>query len=476
MKVSNYLKNLFLLNIFLLILVACSDSSLSGSNKMGTKNSFDFFKHDADPGPFIGGGGGEVIVCFGSKETRDQSFDQKGSLLDSARDQILQIYSYDIVDQKFSNYLPAFPNDKESPVDFLNRHTEDIFHIAPYFAIKLRQSIDLVLNGNKDTSAWVNVGAIPEIGDSGKRWYNKDNPSFNRINLFCRPFQIAKRIEIYEKNNRFPIVKIQYDADLFNRLKWMNEVSFPGIGLRKNAGVYNQAVLILHEALYLMTSSLGATESLSARELLPQVLFDFKSYEKLLMSKFDKTPKEIKRYWYNNLTRSLKAFGLMDYPRLFLGDQNSKALPKTLGESYAASDAQLLAESYAHLNDLINKWILINLDKSNTSSPKIKFLSHDYYSDQEADFLLSKVTDIEAFIYASEIIWQTEPKDYFHFEFLFILNDPEDFKTMKMYFCRQIEVYLNSLSKNKKVKNLYKMFNRANNFCETSTNLQSVTK
>lgn len=473
------LKLLVQLITFIFLLISCSDSGPTNSIDLQpdkTNGTFESFRQGTDPGPFIGGGGGEVMVCFGSEEERAGSFAEDGSLLPHARSQILQVYSYDVFENYLSNHLPAFPKDQESPIDFLFRHLEDIFKIAPYFALKLGQSLDIILNKKMDLSSWDDVGTIPDLGDFGKRMILGNDYRFERINLFCRPFQIIHRIETYEQADSIPSVKIKYDAELFDRLNWMNELHIEGLGHRKNAGTYHQAVLILHEALYLMTSSLGETDSLSARKLVPHILFDFKAFESLRDSSSPSSVADMsidkRRHWYTFLIKMVKSFGLKDYPSVFLKNPNLDAENNVHNqtninfiEQPANIRRRILAFEYAKLNKVLNQWIL---DKPNTtlsSDFAIRMATHEPYLEDEIAFVLEQITDIQAFLYVSEIIWNNESREYFHFEFLLITNEAAHQETMIKYNCLQIKNYLSFLSQNQNTINLNKAFLKADNFC-----------
>ena len=406
-------------------------------------------------GPFIGGGGGEVAVCFGSAEIRGKSFADDGTLLPKGRDQILQIYSYDVFETRATLGMNSTPEDGETPVQFLDRHLAYLFTISPYFAYQLGSAIQLILGDRKDTLAWVDVGAIPSLGDAGERRLSESGFEFGHAGLYCQPTQIIRRVEIYENGrDQKPRVEIKVDADLFDRLNRLNNLPFPAVAHMKNAGVFHQSVLILHEALYLMTSYLGAKNSASSRDLLSTVLFDSNLFQKLMAPNADANPLSLKRRWHKKLLDSLVIFGLKDYAKIFS--------PMAITADFQ-NRPEDFRRALINVNQAVSEWLEKKAsDLSQTFA--LTAVMRNSFAEDEAKYILGKLSAIEAYVYVSEVIWNTEPKEYIHYEFLFLLKD-DKLKLIEKYYCERVGRYLDILNNKSETVQIYQVFRRAQQFC-----------
>jgi hypothetical protein len=194
------------------------------------------------------GGGGEGVICFKSKEVKEASFDEEKRLKPVAIMSKTTLQVWDMAEQNRGQapLLPRAGDNVKTYLDYIVK--ENIEYGSPYFAFRVRQALALILNED-GTVNWEDRGPLAKLDDAGPR----------RIQIkpeTCEMIQIVARYQRPGKNGQ-PEVFIDYDKNLFDHIG----EDHPAIK------IMSQAMLILHEALWLAGVEIGMPDSSRTREL-----------------------------------------------------------------------------------------------------------------------------------------------------------------------------------------------------------------
>lgn len=196
-------------------------------------------------------GGGEGLACWSTQELADVALDHEGRLTAEGRKTMTSLSMADIREQGAEP--PTLPQPGEKVDDYIWRLLTVKAKITGAFFSEVLNSL-LIETGIGDETKWQDQPeGLAKLDDAGERW-GGSKPN-------CRFVQIALRLE-NRQPGQITQVKMRYDRDLYERLYWMNEKREPGLG------VFNQAVLKLHETFYLIRTEMGYHDSDAARLML----------------------------------------------------------------------------------------------------------------------------------------------------------------------------------------------------------------
>lgn len=232
------------------------------------------------------GGGGTIIGYFGAP---DESYkttgvvDSEGRLRSEFRSHIHQAFTTDsredvsALNLRDSNNGVYEPLDDDTPESYLNRIIEKgITPRSPQFAKILRQALyevrrELWIPVYEGLPLMQDLGVTPLITSSRAEEANRLGPVL---------LQVVRRKEMTDpKTGISKVTSIEYDPDLYEKLLTFNRDG------KLFKGVYHQAVLLLHEAIYAIATSHGHINSAKVRGL-TNLLFELDMY-RVVQSNFD---------------------------------------------------------------------------------------------------------------------------------------------------------------------------------------------
>ena len=226
----------------------------------------------AKPNPIIlamggdnsGGGGGSGVACFANENDAELARAARASGQPFPRHLLSKIVDLETTDHwelRGNEFIEPEPN--ETSVTYLERFIKDYLDSAsPLFAKKLRNAlVRLKLDKGLATDL---TGHLKPIADTGSVL------GLDQKNGHCALVQIAVRRARTDKNGKIEAV-VGIDQDLFNLLGMKNS------SISRKDQVINQAMLRLHEAIYLLGYGLGHKTSEQSR-LLTGVFFSKQLY------------------------------------------------------------------------------------------------------------------------------------------------------------------------------------------------------
>ncbi len=197
-----------------------------------------------------GSGGGGGIACFRSEQDAERALDQSGRLRPGAEALITRMYVHDYLNPRGGISHMVRPRSNESAASFLYRHIqENIAPIHPTFADKLNDLVAAV-----DPRLWIHRASLPLIQDTG---YADFRSGAVQGCSSSRYVQMALR---YEMPQRGRLSRIVIEADY--RLMELLYKTLP-----REEAVLNEAMLILHEALYNFVMETGSWDSTRVFEM-----------------------------------------------------------------------------------------------------------------------------------------------------------------------------------------------------------------
>lgn len=203
---------------------------------------------------FAGGwvsGGGEGLACWSTRMLAAGALDQEGRLTEVARHSMTSLEMVDIEEMALSFSRPVAG---ESVDAFMQRLLLEKSKVTgPYFAETLALALSKV-GGPSGERKWRDrPEGLVKIHDEGFR--------LKLSSPLCRFVQVAHRFEKRSAGQETE-VRIEYDRDLYEKLYSLVEKIDP------KWGIFNQAVLRLHEAFYLIRTEMGYHDSDSSRQML----------------------------------------------------------------------------------------------------------------------------------------------------------------------------------------------------------------
>lgn len=205
----------------------------------------------------ISDGGGTAVACFKSKEIADKAMDSHGRLQENYRNQIISLSTTEM----FNRYI-SFPVERnETATDYLQRVINiNIRPLSERFAEKLIKSIQLVSN----FESWSVKKSLPFVNDLGHDPHLQNKMD---INVQCKIVQVIRRTQMSLRP--IPQLRFDFDQDLFDRLgtEGFQETVDNLQSIFGNLKTLNQAILILHEAVYIMAMELKQLDSSKTRRL-----------------------------------------------------------------------------------------------------------------------------------------------------------------------------------------------------------------
>jgi hypothetical protein len=219
-----------------------SKSSKSSKAKVETKVDT---KSSEKPGGWGSSGGGSGVACFANSTTANQAQEYITRGLPVPQDlkkQIIQLETLDYWEWAQTKPFGLFEyksKDYQGIIKELQKHASIA---APIFIYRLQQTSQVI-----SLADWNNKTSVPRIYDAQPASPLPEN---------CRLIQLAARYtkEKYEGGNGptlyRPIAKVDFDQDLFAKLDPLN-----------------QAILVLHEQMYLLGQTTGHDNSNKIRPL-----------------------------------------------------------------------------------------------------------------------------------------------------------------------------------------------------------------
>lgn len=202
----------------------------------------------AKPGEWGSSGGGSGVACF-TNETAAKAADHFiDNGLAFSKEVSQQMTSIDVLD--YWEWTQTRPHQLLTPYDrsadqLLDGVQYVMQNVTPMFAFRLKQTRRLIA-----IDKWIAKDSLPRIHDA--------KPTV-QIPVNCRLVQLVARYSSDKRNTKdgpslkAPIIKTEYNADLFKKLTPLN-----------------QAILRLHEQFYLMGQAAGRNSSDVIRPLVMQ--------------------------------------------------------------------------------------------------------------------------------------------------------------------------------------------------------------
>jgi len=218
----------------------------------------------------VGDGGGTGMACFyQNRLTPNFPADVKdanGRLTPYYRNSMNQFMVTDDIDKSAINGVrtvnkrwispPEYPTENDTPESYLDRIViQRVQPLAPHFAALLKTAL---YNVRRET--WIPVPeGLSDTADLG------DSPQIeSQIQEGCTTVQIIRRIEIYNPISGVSTVQaIEYDPDLIEKLRTVTNSSLG----QKRYETLQLSILLLHEALYSVATSLDHSNSVKVRAL-----------------------------------------------------------------------------------------------------------------------------------------------------------------------------------------------------------------
>ncbi len=263
-------------------------------------------------GTWTGGGGG-VILCYRNSSDATEAV-RGGVLTEFGRSNMTSIEALDYFQfKKRMNFYE--PKTDELPQDYLQRVLEIYLgRLSPGFSKKLQRALAKV-----NVESFRDRRDLPVIQDTGTIFIQdieSENPN-------CRYVQLAIRLTQSVGSGEMPPVLVGYDEDLYRKLSTMAK--------NQRVAVINQAIFLLHEALYYLGFELGHTDSSSSRSFANLLLSQDVFNETMEMSRSESDRIKIFR-------KQLVLFGFDDFPELFVGDEKDPAAVKRFSKTQRRRD------------------------------------------------------------------------------------------------------------------------------------------
>lgn len=235
------------------------------------------------------GGGGTGMVCFRSEVVAKEQFDFSGRLKQEAYSNIYKVFMLDNFYNSDLSYLDI--NLSERPIQNLKIFLERYLILNPEFIKKLLWVIDLLESGLVVMSS----EGLPRTWDTGE--VESDSKAFLSHNPHCELIQIAIRYSFTDQNNKLIGTFIDVDRKLLHLIR-----SGKKNGVETYEGIYNEMLIWLHEAVYLISDQSSAKNS--------RVLTDFLLNQKTL-DLIEKVPDADAKTYFND---QLKKLGFLASP------------------------------------------------------------------------------------------------------------------------------------------------------------------
>lgn len=214
----------------------------------------------------VGDGGGSGVACFyTNKLTPDFPADAKdssGRLTPYYRQWMNRIFVTDYMDSSAAKGIRVFgrnifvePYATETPEAYIERVVvKRIQPLAPRFASKLKTALHRVRR-----ELWIPVPeGLPDLPDVGQTPYLQDGKQKE-----CTSVQLVRRRESIDPvSGQSKVISIEFDPDLLEKIQTVNVTSWGPLWM-----TVQQGILLLHEALYSVGTSLGHDNSVKVRAL-----------------------------------------------------------------------------------------------------------------------------------------------------------------------------------------------------------------
>ncbi len=232
----------------------------------------------------VSDGGGSGLACFDDQKTAKEALDSQGRLKERYRPLVRSIWATDYIENIRSFVRPL---NSESPEQYLARIVADfITPLSPQFASQLTLALHDV---RRET--WKPADGLSAIFDVGETPHLEERLQFL---THCALVQIVRRQD-FRNQGVVRVQGIEFDQELFENMTFSLNVGadqalklspvdtvYRRAGLKEigsspvealkayiesNQGIQNQALIIMHEALYFMGVKMGHTTSVKARQL-----------------------------------------------------------------------------------------------------------------------------------------------------------------------------------------------------------------
>lgn len=386
-----YFLQTFRLNLqFMLLLIVFSTITFANHGASGIAN--------ADDGAISITGGGNGIACFEPGIIGTNALDIHGVLKPEYREKIKHLYLVDYWElDRLDDYFK--PKDGEDPKNFLLRIlNEHWLEIDQELINKLVYFIKLVEVPSKPNLDEKIKGLVRVIHD-----YKK---IAKPIPINCVVVGIFNRY-IKSNNQNYPKFSIQGDFDLYEKLLTLND---------PQVGILNQALLILHEAIYIIGSELGMSTSYSVRSL-----------SRVFLLKTDlETLKNLDYSPTLSLKILLDELGFDLHTLLFPEEFKTDPKQKSRQESYRTLQLKVkkFVNSYFNLNEnstqeeiekatekirVSHSDLALLADPEKKHGIQMKLLHLREYADRLADNIISQSSPEEVFLFFAMGIMGYDP-------------------------------------------------------------------
>lgn len=213
-----------------------------------------FSSQNAFSQSMTGGGGGNAVACFKNAEIAFQAISKDGELKQQAYNTIL---TFEMLDYWESSFGTLFfqPNSDETPQQFLVKILNEKWR--PYLPELVNKILETLKIFESAPTDFEEKQTVKTIYDTGKI----ERP----LPPWCKVVGVINR---YTDSNPgfYPRLNIKWSRKLYNRLALSDEnTSFA-------KGVLNQAILLLHETLYILGHERGDENSHDIRYLVRLLL------------------------------------------------------------------------------------------------------------------------------------------------------------------------------------------------------------
>ena len=381
------------------------------------------------------GGGGTGVACWANISEAKQAQSARAKSLPLPKhlyDSITTLEVTDFWERREKNFLPPFAN--ETSDMYLQRILNLYFlKAAPSFKEKLEQALFQLELSEKKLPA--EVLFLAPIEDTGPIMNYTENSTENH----CSVVQIATR---YARTiNNVVETELFLDHELFNKLGLRDGI------LNKQAQVINQALLRLHEALYLLGYSINQNTSEKVRSMSSYLVLQ-ESYD-TLVSIADKT--------YAISPGESTMTGIQKYAMLTILYYEGFGEVPYIGRKSISTRKQQFKNSYKKYQEDFSK-INASIDKLNLSEPALSQMKSASFA-----IWMSELKQNDAFIGATlSLLISDQVGDIYR------LLDPDiDTLAEEKNICNQIDKWLerfgNPVGQNGILT--VKMFRNAQQFC-----------
>lgn len=201
-------------------------------------------------GVSTGSGGGGGVLCFSSASDLRNAFDSRGRLRPHQENLVRRIYVFDYLNQGHRRTGLIQPLRNEKAYDYLQRVIRDFIKPAhPALALRLSEVLQ-----EMSPHRWLNLESLPRFSDTE---LSPDEEDQMAGCPYSRYVQMAIRYENPQRG-RMPQIMIEADYRLLELLHRL---------LPPEEAVLNEALLLFHETLYLITSETGSWSSRRVHDL-----------------------------------------------------------------------------------------------------------------------------------------------------------------------------------------------------------------